>query len=313
MMTRYKTLLAFLACAGAGLILSLIFQQLSRREHAVISARSSGAASAAPAGPQRILCMVPSATEAVFALGGGDRVIGVSDFCRFPPEASQKVRLGGAFNPNYERLLALTPDLLITQGVSEKLTAFCRQKNITLLQVQNNNIATIYLDILRIGQALGCSDRAVRLCAEMVEALDAVRARVRDLPCQGVFFCIGRTPGSLSGLSTIGPNSFISQPITVAGGRNIFPDVKEDYPLISKESLLQRQPDVIIEVYLGPELSAERREQLLADWQVLPNLPAVRTGRIYFPQQEFLIVPGPRLAQAADLLARLIHPEATHD
>ena len=128
-----------------------------------------------------------------------------------------------------------------------------------------------------------------------------------------VFFSVYRTGGSLAGLCTINEQSFISELIHIAGGQNIFADLDQPYPRISKESLLKRRPDVIIEIRPDQTLSDTARRQLRDDWQRLPELPAVGHGRLHFTRDSALLIPGPRLGHAARLLAQFIHPETFHE
>ncbi|MBN1845616.1 MAG: ABC transporter substrate-binding protein [Sedimentisphaerales bacterium] len=265
---------------------------------------------------RRIVCMTPSVTESVFALGAADRVVGVTDFCLYPPEARRLVKVGGFFNPNYEQLLQLRPDLVITQGRSEKLTAFCRRYDIALLHVRMDSLAAIYTDLLRMGEMLDCPVPAVRLCQKLVDQLEAVRIRLAGRQTRRIFFCTFRVQDGLSGLHTLGPSStFLQELIEIAGGRNIFVDAPTGSVRISPEALLQRQPEVIIEPHPGEAATPDRQARWREPWQDFASIPAVRQGRLYFPTEDFLLIPGPRIGQTAERLAEMIHPEivAGHD
>jgi len=259
--------------------------------------------------PQRIVCLTPSITETVFALGCGDRVVGVTDYCNYPPEARQKVRLGGFFNPNFERLIVLNPDLVISQGHSEKITQFCRREDINLLRLDTSNIESIYQSISLLGRELGCPERARQLCYDIRTSLERISKQLANRPRRRVFFSLYRTTGTMSGVSTVGGGTFISELISVAGGSSIFDDVSLAYPQISQESLFKRRPEVIIEPLSAPFLSENYRRERLRDWQKFSELPAVRNGQIYFPPLDSLLIPGPRIGPAAAALARMIHPE----
>ena len=213
-MKNHKTLIAFLLLTGVGTVISLL---LDRTDSSETRPDPTGT-------PRRIICMSPAVTELVFALGCGDNIVGVSDFCTWPAETSKKEKIGGAFNPNLEKLLSLSPDLIIIQGRCEKVTRFCRKKNISLLQVEVNNIKTIYHDLNLLGRKLDCAERAKQLCTEIRQALREIKVKAAKYRKQRVFFSLGRTSGSLIGLTTVGGKTFISELIDIAGGENIFAD-----------------------------------------------------------------------------------------
>jgi iron complex transport system substrate-binding protein len=116
-------------------------------------------------------------------------------------------------------------------------------------------------------------------------------------------------PGAMAGLTTVGPKSFLAELVEIAGGRNVFSEMDAPYPQISKESLIVRDPRVILELRPGEDLDEEATRSLRQDWQALPTLRAVREGRIHVLTDEVLLVPGPRIVRAARILARAIHGE----
>jgi len=293
---------------GIGIILSYFIYKLDQYKPTLDISRSESISQENSPTYQRIICMIPSVTESVFALGCGDRVVGVTDFCSCPGEAKQKTKVGGFFNPNYERILVLKPDLIITLGKSEKIANFCQRHGIAVLHVEMNSLATIYIDWIRIGEALDCVDRAVDLCHDIKDSLNAIRSRVANRKPKRVFYCMNRTAGTLAGLHTIGRSSqFINELIEIAGGENIFTDLAPGSTRISKEALLQRQPEVIIEPHPGENLGDAEKTKFLTEWQRLGALPAVRNEKVYFPTEDYFMIPGPRLAQTAALMARMIH------
>ena len=259
--------------------------------------------------PERIVCLTPSVTEAVFALGAGERVVGVTDYCTEPAEAQTRVRLGGIFNPNFERLVALRPDLVIVQGRAGRVGEFCRARGLELVTVEMADVEAVLGDMERLGEVLGCEERAGELCGQMRAELAAVQAKVAGRERPRVFLSLYRTGGSLSALTTATDGTYLGELIRLAGGENVFGDLRQDYPQVSKEALLRREVEVIIEpTGAGMTGTAEQRERL-ADWARLGPVPAVEQGRVYFPAAQSLLRPGPRLAEAARTLAELIHPE----
>lgn len=264
---------------------------------------------AEPEFPQRIICMAPSNTEAVFMMGAGDRVVGVSRYSVFPSEAREKPDVGALYDPNLERIVALQPDLIIIQEKHAKVEELCAAKGIAICRVDMTSVAGILDGIKEIGRRIGTERKADELTAQISAELAAVQQRVREFPRKSVFFCLGRSPGSLKGLFTIGRTSFLSELIDIAGGKNIFDDLSEQYPQISAESLLQRSPQVIIETYPSEEIAPERAAQLRQDWQALGALPAVKDNRIEILNEDYLLIPGPRIGMIARRLAQALHPE----
>jgi len=258
---------------------------------------------------RRIVCLAPSITETVFALGGGDRVVGVGDFTFWPAKAKELPKVGGFIDPNFERLLSLRPDLVIVQGRQDKVADFCRRQGIDFLRIERNDLPGVFEGIRDIGRKLGLEPRAWELEAELRRGLERISLEVSGRPRARVFLAIGRTAGTLSQLMTAGGASYLSQLVDVAGGDNIFADLKRDYPMISKESLVVRDPEVIIEAHPGEQLSEEARKAFLTDWRALPGVNAVREGRIVVLTQDHLLIAGPRLVESAQCLAEAIHPE----
>ncbi len=261
----------------------------------------------------RIVSMAPNITETIFALGCGDLLVGVTDFCTYPPEAKGLPKMGGAINPNLEKLIALRPDLVILQGKHEKVDAFCRIRRICVLHVNMDSLSSIYRGIISLGQALHCPRRAQRLCDSIRCELEAVRGVVAGKKRPRIFICLGRASGSLASIYTAGGKSFISEIIKMAGGDNIFEDVTLPYPETSKESLIKRAPEVIIEMRPGEEISDSRRMSLIAQWDILRGIPAVSDRRVCILTEAFLLVPGPRVGTAARFIAETLHPEVKYD
>lgn len=299
---KHKLLFSTLLLFGMGSALALLpgLFRTSPNTAKVLSASTP---------PQRIICASPAVTELVFALGCGARVVAVSDFCNYPPEAKQKPRIGGFINPNYEQIIAVKPDVIIYQGRHEKIRTFCSQYNIATIGLEVSDIETIFNDIKLLGDKLGSPEKANALCIDIQKSLEQIKTTVAGTHRPKVFLSLGRVAGSTDSLSTAGASTFLSELIEIAGGRNIFGDITLSYPKISKESLIKRQPEIIIEPRFNDKLTEQFRSRLLADWLELSLLPAVKNSRVYFPTDDSLLIPGPRVAQAAQLLAELIHPE----
>lgn len=262
-----------------------------------------GVADGAP--PQRIVCGSPAVTEIVFALGCADRVVGVSDYCTHPRAARDKPTVGGWINPNRERLLRLDPDIIVTQGDHETLSAFAEDVGIRCHAVTLDSLDDVFSAVTSIAAVLGVAPRGDALAASMCDDIDAVADGISAARPVSVLLVFGRVPGALAGLTTVGPGTFLDDLLRRLQATNVFSDVKGMYPQVSKEALLMRRPEVILEVNV--DLAEDQIPRLREDWQALVSIPAVAAGRIRFLRDAYLLVPGPRIGRTAARLAEAIH------
>ncbi len=295
-MTGKTRLVVVLVLFVLGVGLSLALQQWTAP-----SAIASGV-------PQRIVVASPGLVECVFAIGAGDRVVGVSQFTDFPPEAKERPSIGGAFNPTFDRILELKPDLVLVQSKAEKLAAFCREKGIRIVHVNLETLADMLGGLLVLGELLDCEAQALVVVRRLTRGLQGAPEAGTSRPVPRVFLCTSHTPGSLRSLGSTGRGTFLTELVELAGGKSVFGDVAAPYPIVSKEALVSRAPEVIIELRPGA-CSDEERAQLLADWKLLPSLPAVRDGRIHILTASSLLIPGPRVLDTIRRLATAIHGE----
>jgi len=299
---------------GGALMAGIALSWLLGRVEFGFTASSPPAAQAAARGtqrtPQRIISMSPAITEMVFALGQGDRVAGVSQFTCYPPEALKKPQCGGFINPDRERILMLRPDLIIVQGAAEALSDFAGRNGIELLTLRIEDLGSIFGAIMQIGSALGCSARAELLCAQMRLRLARVKAAAEGKRPVSIFLVTGREPGTLNKIQTAGSGGFLNDLIRIAGGRNIFADIPRQYATVSKESLLRREPEVIVELRGEGELSQDEAARIRELWRALAPLPAARNDRIYLIGSTYAMIPGPRVVSLAEKLGDILHAEA---
>ena len=258
--------------------------------------------------PRRIVTFSPNLTETVFALGAGDRVVGVTDFCRYPAEVAAIRRCGGWMNPNFEVLSGLRPDLIMAMGRNRKLGDFCQARGIAFRTVEMDSFATILGGIKQVGDLLACEDAATSLTIQIRKDLAALEKQVaKETGHPEVFVSVGRQVGSLTGIYTIAGGSFLDEALRLVGGRNVFEDLQNPYPSISKESLIARRPEVILELAPGMEVTEQNANRLRKDWLRMGSIPAVRDGRIHILNEDYLLTPGPRLALTAQRLYEAIH------
>jgi iron complex transport system substrate-binding protein len=269
--------------------------------------------------PERIVCLAPSITEMVFALGGGDRIVAVSDYCAGPAAALSLPRVGGFANPNYERILALRPDMVLTIGEAERLHRFCAARGIPCQSFHIERLADVREGLTTLGELLDRPSDAAAQVARLDTGLAAVHARVAGRRTIPTLLVVSRSPGTLRGLMTTNGETFLSELLTIAGGRNCFADGPRRYFTPSQEAIFTAAPEVIVELQpttnhwvaddRQPPMSDAQRRRLLADWRSLPALPAVQKGRLYVVTDQRLLIPGLHLPETAARLARLLHPE----
>ncbi len=255
--------------------------------------------------------MNPAATETIFALGYQGRLVGVSDFCDYPPQAKDLPKVGAVMNPNLERLKVLNPDLVVIMGKGDVVADFCARNGIEILRVNMGTFEEMYRDIEILGERLGCSDKAQELCAKIQNQIAEIESSVAGLQKRRVFIALYRSPGNLGSISTAGPKTLLSELVSIAGGENIFNDIEQSYPMISKESVLKRDPQVIIEP-LQQSLGVDA-DSLKQSWSDMADVEAVKSASIYFPDADLVLKPGPRVGNACKVIAKFIHPEAVNE
>ena len=267
-------------------------------------------ASPAHAGdPQRIISMSPGITEILFALGAGDRVVGVTDFCTYPEEACTRPSVGGLLNPNVETWIRLQPDLIVHQIKSNKIEINARNLGIETLVIPQDTLANIFRGIQTIGDALNLSDSARRLTQKLKEDVDFHRNELAGVRKKSVLFLLGDSDDPSRDLYAVGGGTFLGEILELAGGANIVPDPLAKYPRISKEFILQKSPEVIVVAGPKANLSDKELERNLQQWQQFPTLRAVREKNIFYIGADYILIPGPRLVKILTRFARAIHPE----
>ncbi len=310
---RRRALAVAVSLFGIGLSASFVLIRVD----AALQTRSAGVAfegSRSSGGTgERIIPGSPAVTELIFALGQGHRVVGVADPCTYPPEALTLPRVGSLYNPNFERLTLLRPDLVVVQGHQDRLRAWAARAGVEYHSVGRlDSLEDLRQVIADLGDLLGVPGEAERLRARIDRGLEQVATMVQGADRVKVFLTFGRTPGNLENLYTCGPGSFLNDLLQVAGGRNVFADASGAFPMISKEALLERGPEVILELFPRP-LDVDTARKLRQDWRALAGIPAVSAGRVVFLQGSRYQIPGPRVVEAAEAFARALHPELFGD
>jgi iron complex transport system substrate-binding protein len=261
--------------------------------------------------PKRIVSTAPSITEALFALGLGNQVVGVSRFCDYPPAVEKLPRVGSYIKPDVEAIARLSPDLVFLQRSSSELTNRLNALHISFVEVPHGTLNDVYTGIEIIAKAAGVPERATGVVGQIRSSLDAIQAKAKTLPSPSVLVIADRRQGTLTDLIAIGPDNYVNQILGIAGGTNVLakPGLPQ-YPRISMETVLRENPEVILDLSGTQESEAEREAAqgaALALWRQNSELTAVRAGHVYVGTSNALLVPGPRTPEAAQRLFDYIH------
>lgn len=261
-------------------------------------------AAPAQAAPQRIISLAPSVTETLFALGVGDRLVGVSSYCDYPDAAARIDRVGTFLQPNVERILIKRPDLVIAvpspgnRAPVERLQAL----GIEVLVVNPERIADILAAIRAIAAAVGTPEAGAALVAKIETELAAVEARLKDVAPVRTLLLVGRSP-----FVAAGPGTYQDELITRARGINVAGDAGQPWPNLSLELIVAEAPQVIIDASMGSEELADGAA-VRGFWETFPTIPAVRDHRIHGYRAYELLRPGPRVAETLATVAGFLHP-----
>jgi iron complex transport system substrate-binding protein len=257
--------------------------------------------------PQRIVSLAPSNTEILFAIGAGDRVVGVTDYCNYPPEAMEKPKVGGYSTIDIEKVIALNPDLVVAAyGNGAETVEILRNNGITVIALNPKNLNDIMRDIELLGKVTGCEENASKLVRMMECTIEEVKksvANVTDRP--KVAHILWHDPIWISG-----NNTFVDELIRLAGGENAFSDM-DGWKAVSIEDMLERNPDVII-VNSGTGMGGAGKD-ILYEWAIneLKDTSAVKTGRVYVIDADIISRPSYRLVYALEDIVSFLHPGIT--
>ena len=256
-----------------------------------------------PAKIERVISLAPNLTEIVYAVGGGDRLVGDTTFCDYPPQAKSVAKVGDTLQPSIERILALRPQLVLVSTASQ-LEAFTEQLNeqrIAVYVTDPRDLEGVFRSILSVGDLLNQPVGAAALVKQLRERAETVERAVAGRPPVSVFFQLSGQP-----LYTAGKSSFVTNLIERAGGRSVTSDVNEAWPRLSNEAALASRPEAII-MLSGGAMGANANTNVAA---ALKNSPAVQKGRVYVIDGDLLTRPGPRLVDGLEQIARALHSEA---
>jgi ABC-type Fe3+-hydroxamate transport system, periplasmic component len=252
--------------------------------------------------PKRLVSLAPSITETLYAIGLADRVVGVTEFCDYPPEARNKPKVGYS-NPNLETIVALQPDLVLAPRdfIRPDVLGKLEQLKIPTFVVEAKTVEDIASQIQLIGRMLDRSEVANPIAMELRRRLTELKRRTEMLARPRVLYVLNSQP-----LITVGPGSFIHQLIEIAGGANVAAGAASPYPRLSIEAVLKEDPQLII-FPVGASEGIPQGEQEL--WRRWKTMTAVKMDSFHHIASDLLNRPGPRIVLGLEKLAEIIHPE----
>lgn len=257
---------------------------------------------ALPARVDRVITLAPNLTEVVFAVGAGDRLVGNTTYCDYPPEAKAIAKVGDSLQPSLERIIALRPQVVLISTASqlEVFTQQLQHQNIAVFVTDPHDLDGIFRSIEQVGQILGQTEQAAAVVKKLRERSAAVEQAVRQAKPVRVFYQVSGEP-----LYTVGRDAFVTDLMRRAGAISVTADVPGAWPKYSSESALAARPEAII-LPTGGSMGAANSNVA----EALSRSPAVLNGRVYKINDDFLARPGPRVVDGLEAMARALHPEA---
>lgn len=258
-----------------------------------------GRAVTLPEHPHRLVCLAPSITDTVYELGSGAEIAGITDYTKYPPEATQKPSVGGVINPSLEKLASLHPDLVLAIGDlnSSAVIRSIEQLGFPVFVIRPHGIEGIYHSIESIGEAINQHQDAASLVARLRNIERTVREHAAGKKAPSVFFLLWADP-----VITAGHGAFITELIAIAGGTSITQDLANEWPRVSLETIIARQPEYVLLVK-GSAVTLES----LQKQPVWRSLDAIAKGRVLYVDDR-INFPSPLAFDALEDLAKQLHP-----
>jgi iron complex transport system substrate-binding protein len=262
--------------------------------------------------PERIVSLAPSNTEILFAIGAGDNVVGVTDYCDYPYnftawiEAGNMTSIGSYYGPSIEPIVALEPDLVLASSGSLDAAANLKNLGYNVLIIEGQTVDEILQDIILVGRATYQNIEASTIVTEMRDRIDAVTIQAAAATATPkVYHEVWNEP-----LMSAGPATFIDELITLAGGVNIFSDATTSWPTTSSEVIIEKNPDVMFfpDMYMGQANFYETIEAV-KDRPGWDTINAVKNNALYEINADIISRSGPRLVDALEAIAKMVHPE----
>jgi iron complex transport system substrate-binding protein len=253
--------------------------------------------------PKRIIPLAPSLTEILYFLGLGDRVVGVTNHCNYPPEVSLKPKVGSYINLNVEKIVSLAPDLVVAtvDGNEQIVVELLEQAGIPVYVVNPRNVREAVETIALLGKVCGQQKKGKALAENLTLRVNKVVQETATGKRPLVFLQIQLQP-----IMTVNKHTIHHDLIHLAGGTNMTAEEPITYPRIGLEEVIRRGPEIILISSMEREGRFEKARQ---DWLKWPSIPAVKKGRVYLIDSDLIDRPSPRVVEGLEIMAKLIHPE----
>ena len=258
--------------------------------------------------PKRIISLVPNVTEILFAIGAGPQVVAVSNYDVEPPEVRTLPTVGALVDPDTEKIISLRPDLVITYGSQTDLHEQLKRSSIPFFDYRHGGLDHIMVTMRALGARTGHVDQADKAARGLQRSIDAIKARVAGKPRPRTLLVFGREPGSLRNIYASAGRGFLHDMLEVAGGEDVLNDIDKESAQISTEMILTRKPEVILELNAANRLNDADLKAVVDPWLTLSSVPAVRNKRIVVLNGPGLTVPGPRVIDGIEKMAKALHP-----
>lgn len=248
--------------------------------------------------PEKIISLSPAITEILYVLDLDDKIIGTTDYCDYPEAAKHTPKMGGFNTPNMELIIEADPDLVfISSGIQAELSESFKKLGIKTFALDANTIDQVIYNIKLVGTLLDAEEKAKIVTDDMQKRKDFVQEKTKDLEKPLVFFEIWDEP-----LLSAGPNTFVSDILEIAGGINFAQQGESDFPQISLEILLERDPDFYIAV-------DHQKNEDIKNRPGYENLSAIRNNKYYRVEDDYVTLPGPRIIIGLEEVSKILHPE----
>jgi iron complex transport system substrate-binding protein len=258
--------------------------------------------------PKRIISLVPNVTEILFAIGAGPQVVAVSNYDVEPPDVRSLPTVGALLDPDTEKIISLRPDLVITYGSQTELQSQLKSANIAFFDYRHAGLDHIMATMRALGARTGHVDQAETAARSLEASIDAIKKRVAGKPRPKTLLVFGREPGSLRNVYASGGKGFLHDMLEVAGGEDVLQDIDKESAQINTETIIARAPDVILELNSANRLNDADMQKALDPWMKLTAVPAVKNKRVVILLGPGLTVPGPRVIDGIEKMAKALHP-----
>ncbi len=259
---------------------------------------------AVPVDVRRIVSLAPNLTETIYALGAQDRLVGVTNYCDYPPDALKKTKIGTALNPSLEAIVGLKPDLVLATTAIDRLETVqaLERLGISVYATDPHTVDGILVSIRNVGEVIGSPQQGDALAASLASRLVQIKLHLAGSAPRRILFVVWEKP-----LITMGKNTFLADAVRRAGGESVI-DLNQNWPTVSLEEAVRQQPDALVFASGDPQNSEKEYANLSTEpgWRVLH---AVEQRQI-ITVSDAIARPAPRLIDAIEELARALHPDA---